>query len=73
MSDFEVAMGAMSLGVYDSFGDSFSVKLSELVNKVEILKENWPSGSSSHRVLVVINRHTSARSQSLSLHICFIN
>jgi hypothetical protein len=45
MGHFEVAMGASTNGVDYSFGNSFSIKLSKFINKMNILKEKGTSGS----------------------------
>jgi len=56
LGDFEITMGTSSLSVDNSFRNSFSVKVSKLVNQVEVLKEDWAVFTSSEGILVVINR-----------------
>lgn len=68
MSNIEVAVSSSSLGVDNSFRDSLTVELSQLVDEVNVLEKEWSSGASAHRVLIVINWVTSASSQSFSLH-----
>ena len=55
LGDFEDSMGSSTLGVNNSLRNSLSVEVGKLVNKSEILQQNRTSGSSSHRVLVVVN------------------
>lgn len=47
VGNLKVSMSACSLGVDDSFRNSLSVKLGELIDKVEVLEEDGASGSSS--------------------------
>jgi hypothetical protein len=58
VSDFEVTVSTGTLGVDDSFGDSFSVETGELVDQIEILEEDWAVFSSGEGVLVVVNGST---------------
>jgi hypothetical protein len=48
MSDFKESMCTRALGVYDSFGNSLSVELSELVDKVDVGKDDWTIATSGH-------------------------
>ena len=73
MRDLEVAMGACTLGMNDSFRNSFSVEFSKLVNQVDISQENGTSRTSSQRVLVIVNWVTLTISKNLLLHLIIIN
>jgi hypothetical protein len=48
-------MSASSLGMDDSLWDSLSCEVSKLVQKGEILSQDWSSWASGERVLIVIN------------------
>jgi len=48
LGDFKDTMGTRSLGVYNTLWDSFSIEMSEFINKGEVLQDNWSLGSSSH-------------------------
>jgi hypothetical protein len=72
MSNLKVTVCTSTLSMDNSLRDSFSVELGEFVNQVEVLKKYRSSRSSSQRVLIVVNWHTSACSQSLSFHNSFM-
>jgi len=56
VSDLKDTMGTGTLGVDNTLRDTFSVEVSELINKMEILKQDRSPLSSSLGSLVVLNR-----------------
>jgi hypothetical protein len=54
-SDLQETTSASSLGMDDSLWDSLSCEVSKLVQKGEILSQDWSSWASGERVLIVIN------------------
>jgi hypothetical protein len=54
-SDLQETMSASSLGMDDSLWESLSGEVSKLVQKGEILSQDWSSWASGERVLIVIN------------------
>jgi len=58
VSKFKVTMSTSTLGVDNSLGNTLSVEVSELVNKMEVLEKKRTSGASRHGVLVVIDGST---------------
>ena len=54
ISDLKNTVGCGSLGVDDSFWNSLTGKMSEFIEKVEVLEEDWAVRTSSQGVLVVI-------------------
>ena len=48
LSNLEDSVGTRSFGMDNSLWDSLSIEVSELVNKGEVLKQDWASWSSSH-------------------------
>ncbi len=68
MGNFDVAMSTSALGMHNSLGDSLSVKLGKLINKMEVLKQDGSARTGSYRVLVVVNGVPPACGKSLSLH-----
>jgi hypothetical protein len=69
MCHFQIPMSPSTFRMNDSLRDSFSVKLGEFVNKMEVLQKDGASGTSSKRILVVVNGMSPAGSQSFSLHL----
>ena len=68
VSDLDVAVGASTLRVHDSLGDSLTSEVSELVEEVEVLGKDGAAGASSHRVLVVVDGHARGRRDCVLLH-----
>ena len=60
IGNFEESMGCGTLGVHNSLGDSLTGEVSELVEEMEVLSEDGATGTSGHRVLVVIDGSTRA-------------
>ena len=58
--------------MHDSLGDSLSVEVSEFVDQVEVLEQDWASWSGSHGVLVVVDGITSGSGQNFTFHIFWI-
>lgn len=54
-SDFEITVSTSTLGVDDSFWDSFTIEVGDLIDEVEVLEEDWTVFSSSQTVLVVVD------------------
>ena len=69
MRDFKEAVRSCTFGVHDSLGNALPVELGELVDEVEILKEDGTFGSSSHRVLVVVDGRAGTGGEGLLLHL----
>ena len=55
VGDLEVTMGSGALGVDDSLWDPLSVEVGELIDQMEVLKEDWPILSGGDGVLVVVD------------------
>jgi hypothetical protein len=58
MGDFEISMSASSFGMNYSLRDSFSIKMSELVEQMNIIESDWPILTSGDGVFIVIDRPT---------------
>jgi len=58
IGDFEITVSAGTLGVDDSFGDSFSVKTGKFIEQVKVLEENGAVFTGGEGVLVVIDGST---------------
>ena len=63
-------MGASTLGVHGSLGDSLTCEVSKFVEQDEVLCEDGSAGAGSHRVLVVVDGHARAGRDSLSVNHC---
>lgn len=50
---FKISTSTSSLSMYNSSGYSFKVEVSELFNKMDVLKQNWSIIADSEGVLVV--------------------
>lgn len=48
MSDYAFTVSSSSFGVDNTFWDSFTSEVSELVNKIEVLNEDGATGTCSH-------------------------
>jgi hypothetical protein len=55
VGDLQESVSSSSLGMDDSLWDSLSGEVSKLVQKGEILSQDWSSWASGERVLIVIN------------------
>jgi hypothetical protein len=47
MGDFANTVGTCSLGMHNTLWDSFTGKMSKLVNQVEVSDNDWTLGSGS--------------------------
>jgi hypothetical protein len=56
MGDFEIPMGASSFGMNYSLRDSFPIKMSELVEQMNIIESDWPILTGSDGVFIIIDR-----------------
>ena len=61
-------MGAGTLSVDDSFGDSLTSEVGKFVEKVEVLGEDGATWAGCHRVLVIVDGSTAARRDVCFLH-----
>ena len=61
-------MGGSTLSMHHSLGDSLTGEVSEFVEEVEILGEDGATGTSGHRVLVVVDGHARGRRDGAFLH-----
>ena len=68
ISDFDITVGSGTLGVHNSLRDSLTSEVSEFVEQDKVLSEDGSAGTSSHRVLVVVDGHARARRDSLSVN-----
>ena len=68
IGDLNVSVCASTLGMDNSLWNSLTREVSEFVEQVEVLREDGPAGTRSHRVLVVIDRGARARGDRRSLH-----
>ena len=68
ISDLNIAVGTSTLGVHNSLGDSLTSEVSKFVEQDKVLSEDGSAGTSSHRVLVVVDGHARARRDSLSVN-----
>ncbi len=50
---FKVAVSTGALGMDDTFGDAFAIKVGQLVNEVVVLEEDGTVGTDGERVLVI--------------------
>ena len=66
IGDFNIAVGTCTLSMHNSLGDSLTSKVSKLVKEVEVLSEDGATGTSGHRVLVVVDGSTGARGDNFS-------
>ena len=55
VGDLKITVGASTLSVDNSLGDSLTGEVSKLVEEVEVLSEDGATGASGHRVLVVVD------------------
>ena len=58
MGDLEEAVSSGTLGVNNSFRDSLSIEVGQLIDEVEIGNDDGAVRTCRHRVLVVVNRLT---------------
>lgn len=49
MGDFKFAVSPGAFGVYDPFGDAFTIKVCEEVDEMEVLQEKGPIGANPLR------------------------
>lgn len=59
IGNLKITVSASTLGMDDSFGNSFSVEMSKLVDKMEVLQKDRTIFTGGKRVLVVIDGRTS--------------
>ena len=58
-------MGSGTLGMDDSFWNTLTGEMSEFIEEVEVLEEDWSVGAGGQRVLVVIEGCTSGGGDQL--------
>ena len=58
-------MGSGTLGMDDSFWNTLTGEMSEFIEEVEVLEEDWSVGAGGQRVLVVIEGGTSGGGDQL--------
>ena len=68
ISDLNIAVGASTLRVHNSLGDSLTSEVSKFVEQDKVLSEDGTARTGSHRVLVVVDGHARARRDSLSVN-----
>ena len=68
MSNLADTVGSCAFSVDNALGDPFSCEVGEFVDQVEVLKKNGAVGTSSERVLVVVDRVTLGVSDKCALH-----
>ena len=69
LGNLEEAVSTSALGVDDSLWDSLSGEVSHLVEKSEVLSEDWATWTGSQGVLVVLNWSTRRGSDNLLFHV----
>ena len=55
MSGLKVAMSTSAFGMYDSFWNSLSIEMGELIDEMDVIKSDGAVFSSGHGVLVIVN------------------
>lgn len=66
MGHFEVTVGTSTLGVDDSFWDSFTVKVGQFVDQLEVLEQNWAVFAGNEGVLVVVDWSSGGSGQGVA-------
>lgn len=61
---FKISPSTRSLGMNNSFRNSFSVEMSKLINKMGVLDDNRTIFTGGHWVFIIINRRSPGRSQN---------